>query len=601
MAISLRNSGDWATSTSTSMTVTLPAHQEGDMLLVRAIRKPYTSPTNMVINTSGWATSGTQYANGTTSNGVGVGSMAVCTFWKIAASSSETDPVITWGATAAPGAAVALSYQKDASEGWLNPTGVGGINSTAATTVNDTLTTHISVTSGDMVDVWCGWADDSGTPASVSISQPGVTYTVTSDIPATALDTSTSNDMAADGAYASASGTSTGAATITASFGSSEEHVVWMTRLRVATPTTYSSSVTADSTFKRIWGTGEATSVRAIGTEASGTTDALTVSIPGTAQTGDYLVMWQVWDNTTANSSVTPSGWTQHGYRSVNEVGVAVYYKQWHNGSDTQVIASLTSSAIQKAVVVAFSDGIESTLVHGSYAAAEGSGTSAVVPEYNAAFSYYHNVVATSTVAWNNTDGITDDQTTLFNSSTTFPRFRIVLGAVVQAASLTAVPGYTATLSTSGNYTYFRSFINNPVAPGLIFADATIKATLSGSITADAEIGEIVGFPAPTWVSPSDGSSLGTNPVLVFTIPDGGTGNYHFHLQLDTANTFNTGSLRELKTNESTTGWEYYNGSTWAAFPADGVSSTYAGNNARYTVQTALATGNWYRRIRGGM
>jgi hypothetical protein len=234
MAISLRAVGSWATNTSTSQTVTLPTHQAGDMLIVRAIRKPYTSPTSLVCNTSGWAAAFTGYANGSTANGTGVGSMAVCVFYKEATSSSETNPVVTWGTTAAPGACVALSYQKDDADSWVTPTGAAGLNSTAATTINDTLGTHISVTTGDMVDVMGGWCDDSGTPASVSISQPGVTYTVTSDIPATALDTSTSNDLAADGAHALATaGTSSGAATITASFGSSEEHICCMTRLRV--------------------------------------------------------------------------------------------------------------------------------------------------------------------------------------------------------------------------------------------------------------------------------------------------------------------------------------------------------------------------------
>lgn len=245
MSIGLKSVGTWATSTSTTMTVTLPTHAAGDLLIVRAIRKPFTSPTSMVINTSGWAATGTPFANGSTANGAGVGSMAIATFWKIASSSSETNPVVTWGATAAPGAAVALVYERtNEFYTWSDPIGVGGLDSNAATTINDTLGTHISVAAGDMVDIFCGWCDDSGTPSAVSISQPSVTYSVTSDVPDTALDTSTSNDLAADGGYALATaGTSSGAATITASYGSSEQHIVWMTRLRETAPTPTQTSV----------------------------------------------------------------------------------------------------------------------------------------------------------------------------------------------------------------------------------------------------------------------------------------------------------------------------------------------------------------------
>lgn len=131
-------------------------------------------------------------------------------------------------------------------------------------------------------------------------------------------------------------------------------------------------------------------------------------------------------------------------------------------------------------------------------------------------------------------------------------------------------------------------------------ADAFLRATTAGSFTADAYIvGDNLG--APTWVSPANGSTMSATPTLVFTIPTGPAGNYHFHIQLDTANTFDTGNLRNVKTNISTTGWEYFNGSTWTAFPSGGVASTYSGNEARYTVQSGLSNATWYRRVRGGM
>lgn len=236
MAISFKGVGSWATSTTTSITPALPTHAAGDLILIRVFRKPYTGSA-MSTATSGWAAIGSSYTNGTTANGVGVGSMMIQAFYKVAESSSETMPQIDFGATGAPGAAVAVVYQKASGDTWQTPTGVGGVDSTAATTVNDTFGTHISVDTGDMVDFFAGWTDDSGTPSAMSISQTGVTYTVTGDIPATALDTATSNDLAADGGYALATaGPSSAAATITASYGSSEQHIVWMTRLRVTPP-----------------------------------------------------------------------------------------------------------------------------------------------------------------------------------------------------------------------------------------------------------------------------------------------------------------------------------------------------------------------------
>jgi hypothetical protein len=74
----------------------------------------------------------------------------------------------------------------------------------------------------------------------------------------------------------------------------------------------------------------------------------------------------------------------------------------------------------------------------------------------------------------------------------------------------------------------------------------------------------------------------------------------HFNLQLDTAGTFDTGSLRDVMTTVDLTGWDYWDGATWQAVTSGGVPAIYAGNEARYTVPTALAAGTWYRRVRAG-
>jgi len=133
--------------------------------------------------------------------------------------------------------------------------------------------------------------------------------------------------------------------------------------------------------------------------------------------------------------------------------------------------------------------------------------------------------------------------------------------------------------------------------PGSITADAVVEKYTTGSVAVDATIVEVGN---PVWVSPADTVPISSTPILVFQMPES-TGNMHFHMQLDTANTFDTGDLREYKTSESQTNWEYWNGSDWVAVPSGGVSNVYSGNNCRYTVTTPLSATTWYRRVRGGL
>lgn len=246
MAISPRNAGSWADSNATTQTVTLPTHASGDMLIVRAACKPYTA--TITCSTEGWNPVGNQYTNGTTANGNGVGSLAFRSFYKIATSASETSPVVAWGTTSAPGAAVAIVYQKGAAEDWVTPTGAGGGDATARTSQTCTISSHISVTAGDLIDFWLAWCDNYAATVP-SITQTGISaWQSVVEYPDAALSTATSNDMAADGGYRIATtGTSSAAAVVTATFGNSEQGGAWQTRLRVtaAAPTgTFAMTVT---------------------------------------------------------------------------------------------------------------------------------------------------------------------------------------------------------------------------------------------------------------------------------------------------------------------------------------------------------------------
>jgi hypothetical protein len=103
----------------------------------------------------------------------------------------------------------------------------------------------------------------------------------------------------------------------------------------------------------------------------------------------------------------------------------------------------------------------------------------------------------------------------------------------------------------------------------------------------------------PVWVSPGNHATNVSGLVpFVFILPQA-QAPMHFELQYDTGSGFNTGNLVTVQSWVSQTRWEYHDGSTWQAFPSGGVPVAYAGNQARYTVPSALAATTWYRRIRG--
>lgn len=232
MAISIRGSAtDWVAVNATTQTVTLPTHVAGDMLIVRAGCKPFSA--DITCSTAGWKPVENQHVTGAVANGAGVGSMAARAFWKIAESAAETDPVVTWGTTAAPGAATAVVYQKATDEHWLIPTGAGGSENTAGTEVSQAIERHITAKADDLIDFFTMIRDNT-TMTVPSFTQAGLTLGTVDEQPASALSSTTSNDIAADGGYrAVTAGASSAAAVVTGTLSTSETGVVWTTRLRV--------------------------------------------------------------------------------------------------------------------------------------------------------------------------------------------------------------------------------------------------------------------------------------------------------------------------------------------------------------------------------
>jgi len=89
-------------------------------------------------------------------------------------------------------------------------------------------------------------------------------------------------------------------------------------------------------------------------------------------------------------------------------------------------------------------------------------------------------------------------------------------------------------------------------------------------------------------------------PELTFLIP-ALSGAMHFWLELDTVATFDSGDLVTIRSDLDRTSWDYWDGAGWVEVTAAGVPPAFAGNEARYRVQTPLDEATWYRRVRAGV
>lgn len=100
---------------------------------------------------------------------------------------------------------------------------------------------------------------------------------------------------------------------------------------------------------------------------------------------------------------------------------------------------------------------------------------------------------------------------------------------------------------------------------------------------------------APTWVSPSDGSSIQPNTALVWKSLASAS-NAHFQIELDTTDTFDSPSLVRRRSFLDS-GFEYWDGSAWTSIGSSGMPSAATGANVRYT-PIGQTPGTWFRRVR---
>jgi hypothetical protein len=143
-------------------------------------------------------------------------------------------------------------------------------------------------------------------------------------------------------------------------------------------------------------------------------------------------------------------------------------------------------------------------------------------------------------------------------------------------------------------------------------ADAVQFATISGSFTADAVIpggGTVTGdFSADAvinsvsrciWTTPGDMVNISSTETLAFLMPEAAAGDMHFQIEIDTADDYPSPTV--WTSHSDLIGWEYWDGGAWQPIPQAGVSNTYCGNEARYTIQSPLSEGTYYRRVRAGV
>jgi len=129
-------------------------------------------------------------------------------------------------------------------------------------------------------------------------------------------------------------------------------------------------------------------------------------------------------------------------------------------------------------------------------------------------------------------------------------------------------------------------------------AKAGVRNTITCSLSARANIAPISARVSQVSLSsPTSGSSQASPVVFTWHIPQTSNGEpVHSQIQVDdTDETF--GNLALDKASWVDEGFEYWNDSDWVTYPTSGVSSGYAGNEARLSATVTPGTRYW--RVRG--
>lgn len=264
-----------------SFTLTLATHAAGDLLLAWVGGK-YGATATIPAAPSGWVKIGST-TGGTVTTGTDAGDSFVAVYAKVAASSSETNPVFSAGGTAPDSWwGIAESFTPAAGKEWDDRFAFASapqlaVNDTSATTPvtgSGTYGTQPNANRGDTIAACAAIPTDAGTGA----SSPGVTFSAGASGGSASVGTYVENALGADSAGISYAlvgftGASTGTTTLTVTVAGATNNygptlAVW---LRESTTKTGSDSAAATDT----------SSLRYVGAgEVAAATDAAQVTLP---------------------------------------------------------------------------------------------------------------------------------------------------------------------------------------------------------------------------------------------------------------------------------------------------------------------------------
>jgi len=205
MTVSFRAVGSWengATGLTADEVLAVPAAQlTGDLVIVLASWKDF----GITALVSGY-TEITQFADGTTATGNGLGSMKVGAWYKVATSDAEADPTLDFSTTVnLLGEGTIIVFSKSLSF-WHQPKFVTAAWAASAGPATVSASSIIDVPDGAAVIGLVGIRDDSATITRATTAISDLAGAVTwngnyAESPATHASTTTGNDMSCDAGY----------------------------------------------------------------------------------------------------------------------------------------------------------------------------------------------------------------------------------------------------------------------------------------------------------------------------------------------------------------------------------------------------------------
>ena len=200
-AISLKTAGVWAEYVADG-TVAIPGSPAaGDRMFLFATWKTYTIT---VAQPNGWTLIGTEFADGTTGTGNGLGSMKVMAWYRDWQSGDSAPNLDFSTATSLLGGAVIQLWQKGVGDIWDTPlTVTGGMTNWTTTSQTFSASSTVAVPNGGVVMGLVGIRDDTATmtrpAAGIDDSAAAITWNGNYvESPATHRTSGTGNDGAAD-------------------------------------------------------------------------------------------------------------------------------------------------------------------------------------------------------------------------------------------------------------------------------------------------------------------------------------------------------------------------------------------------------------------